>query len=132
MRIFKNSFDGSETVANKEAGAVFDDDTGIVMIHLRKRRRGEKHKRGGGQLYTEEVVPGWIVDFDGEGKPIEFEILNPSKHFPKEILALLPKEFIPAPQKEIDKREAYNARRRMQRQRARFNKTVKAKAPRKY
>ncbi len=69
--------------------------TGILMMYIRRRKRSEKHKRAGGKLYTKEVAPGWIVDFDGDHKPIEIEVLSPSKHFPKAILDILPPEFVP-------------------------------------
>lgn len=91
---------------NREPGVVYDHPTGkfkpgkhhgsgILMLRIRKRRRGEKHKRAGGKLYTKEVAPGWIVDFDGDDKPIEIEVLSPRKHFPEAILKILPPEFLP-------------------------------------
>lgn len=87
-------------IANKASGVVYDrsadghEGTGIVMLRIRKRLSSEKPRRKGGKLYSKEVVPGWIVDFDGDDQPIEIEILNPAKHFPQAILDILPSEFI--------------------------------------
>lgn len=72
---------------NTSSNFVLDKQTGIAMIYLKKHKRGEIK-------YTQEVAPGWIVDFDKDDNVLQFEILCPSKHFPKAILKLLPPEFI--------------------------------------
>lgn len=58
-------------------------------MYLRRRKPGEK------TAYCKEPVPGWIVDFDKNDKPIEIELLIPSTCFPKQILKLLSPEFVP-------------------------------------
>ena len=62
---------------------VRDRETGIVMIYMRRRKRGETTH------HSKEVAPGWIVDYG----IIDIEVLNPSRHFPGKILKLLPPEF---------------------------------------
>ena len=81
--------------ANREAAITIDDGshpgypTGIVMIRIRSFRMGEKaHK-------TRELAPGLIIDFDQNSQQIQIEILNPSEHFPEEVLKILPHEFVP-------------------------------------
>ena len=79
--------------ANREPGMVIDRGhhtaTNILMIRIRKFYEGEKAH------HTKEVVDGGVVDFDENNQPIQIEVLNPTKHFPEAILALLPPEFIP-------------------------------------
>ena len=87
MSEWKVGLDGRRYRTNREHAVVRDRGTGIVMIRLRPRKAGELNVR------TEEVAPGWIVDFDAEDKPFEIEVLNTSA-FPPAVLALLPPEFI--------------------------------------
>lgn len=71
--------------ATQEApGITIDAETGIVMIHMRRRRRGEKN------AYSKEVAHNWVVGFDEDDKPIDIEVLTPSKHFPEAVRRLLP------------------------------------------
>ena len=85
--------ENKEYRVNSEPGIVFDRPeagyygTSIVMLRIRKRKADEK------TAYCKEVVPGWIVDFDADNKPIEIEVLS-SSAFPQEILDLLPPEFV--------------------------------------
>jgi hypothetical protein len=72
---------------NNKSNMVLDEETGIVMVYLKKYKRGE-------YSHTKEIAPGWVVDFDKNNEPIQFEIITPSKYFPESILKLLPPEFI--------------------------------------
>ena len=92
-------FDFEEAMKNPPKRTPFavvrDRETGIVMLHIRPytdadRAWRAKEKR---RDITKEVAPGWVVDFAEDGSAIEIEVLNPSKHFPPEVLALLPPEF---------------------------------------
>lgn len=83
---------------NRAAGIVLDDETGIVMIYVRKRKRGERN------AFTKEVARGWIVSFDEHCKPIDIEVLNPSEAFPPAVLKLLPPEFLPPGPRRKDSR----------------------------
>ena len=82
---------GMKPYRANEAGIVYDREVSIAVIHIRRRKRGEK------SAYTREVAHGWVVDFDKAGNPIDIEVLLPSKSFPKEVLALLPPEFVDYP-----------------------------------
>lgn len=82
-------------VPNRKHAVVYDrdtdthDGTNILMLRVQPEKVGRKLIKR-----TEEVVPGWIVDFDAEGQVIEIEILDPVA-FPQAILDLLPPEFFP-------------------------------------
>ena len=77
----------------KKAGVTLDRTTdkhrgtGIMMIHLREFKPRET------AASTKEILKGWIVDYDKEGKPIQIEVMNPAAYLPKTILDLLPPEF---------------------------------------
>lgn len=69
----------------RRTGIARDPETGIVTFPL----VGDKGTNAGSQ----EVAPGWIVDFDEAGKPLRVEVLSPDSFFPAEILRLLPPEY---------------------------------------
>lgn len=69
----------------------YDRETGIVMLRIRRLKKGEHVD------HTKDFDDNgwWVVDFDKDNKVIQVEVICPHNVFPEKILKLLPHEFDP-------------------------------------